>query len=249
MPTPTPIPSNQIVQAVQASQNIIDNAVQQGIVGVLLLIGIAAVLYTATQLLKAYFQRNNKPENTGSNDAIKAMAEMTTRSDEREERQQSQRQQEREEWRKQIEVRDEKFIDAVSHLGDGYNRMGDVLERQVALQETMVLDRHGDTSTINAMKLDLGQMVSQGSIPLRGLIIKTDSIKTDTEAILEYVQRIETLLQKQADCVDITKSLKDFEEQLKQQAKRATSEQPALGIPQAANVSADVLPGAGMEAA
>jgi hypothetical protein len=225
MPTPTPIPSSQIVQAVQASQNIIDNAVQQGIVGVLLLFAIAVVLYMAAQLIKAYFQRNYRPDQ-GQDSAIKAMAEMTTRSDEREERQQAQRQQEREEWRKQIEARDGKFIEAVSHLGDGYNRMGDVLERQVALQEAMASDRKFDATTINAMKADLGQMVSEGSIPVRSLIPKVDAIKSDTDVILEHVKRIEELLQRQADCIDITERLIAIEKLVKEKLTRDTQTNP-----------------------
>lgn len=170
MLTPTPVPSNQIVQAVQASQNIIDNAVQQGIVGVLLLIGIAAVLYTATQLIRVYFQRNSKPDTAGTYDAIKAMAEMTTRSDEREERQQEERRLERAEWRQQIADRDNKFTEAIVHLGDGYNRIGDVLVRQESRQEALEIKRNSEIVTIAAMKDDIGQMVSMGSVPLRGLI-------------------------------------------------------------------------------
>jgi hypothetical protein len=232
MPTPTPVPSSQIVQAVQASQNIIDNAVQQGIVGVLLLIGIAAVLYFATNLLKAYFQRNNRPDNTGVNEAVKAMADGQIRSAEREERLEGERRQERMEWRKQIEERDNKFIEAVNHLGDGYNRMGDILVRQAALYETSIADRNADMNTITAMKADIGQMVNLGSVPLRGLVEESHAIKDDTTVILELLKKIEDRLQRQADCVDITETLKRVEELVKEKEKRTMDIQSiAIVIP------------------
>lgn len=214
MPTPTPIPSNQIVQAVQASQNIIDNAVQQGIVGVLLLFGIAAVLYFATQLLKAYFQRNVKPDNSGVNEAIKAMADGNIRSAEREERLENERRQERVEWRKHIEERDTKFIEAVSHLSDGYNRMGDVLVGQAELQKSIVADHKADVTTIT-------------------------TIKNDTEIILELIKKIEERLQNQADCVDVAERLKKVEELFIEKSKRATDSQPIVVIQPPANLIPD----------
>lgn len=184
MPTPTPVPSSQIVQAVQASQNIIDNAVQQGIVGVLLLIAIAVVLFALGYAINAYARRNNRPDNTGTNNLIESQSE--TLKELREEFKQ-----ERIEWRKLIDKQNDNFTEAVQHLGDGYNRMVDVQDKQVALETSINNERRSDFATITALKADVGQMVNVGSIPLRKLIENVDGY---SKTIIEKVDGIEKLL-------------------------------------------------------
>jgi hypothetical protein len=77
-------------------------------------------------------------------------------------------------------------------------------------------------------------MVNEGSVPLRNLIIETHTIKTDTDAILEHIKKIEEQLQNQADCLDITERLKTLEELVKERLKRDTSTNAAVNVlPQA----------------
>lgn len=63
-PTPTPVPLNQLNQTVERALNSLDAATQQGAIGVLLLFGAAAVILSIWMLLKTYFNRNKKDDNS-----------------------------------------------------------------------------------------------------------------------------------------------------------------------------------------
>lgn len=205
--TPTPVPSSQIVQAVQATQNIIDSAVQQGIVGVLLLIAISAVFISLGFAIRAYSNRNQKPESDIPNNAIQALAENTRYNNEREERLEAERRQERSEYRTQIEKRDIKFIEAITHLGDGYNRVGDTLAGVLKLLEADKSDNTMRDTTFNAMKDDIGQMVNVGSVPLRRLIENVDGYGQDlirkVDAIALSVDEIKNKILPCVDAMDL----------------------------------------------
>ncbi len=219
MPTPTPIPSSQIIQAIDAVHNTVNDATQQGIVSFVVIMAFAVLVFAIAYALSVVFNRNRKPDNTATNSLIESQSE--TLKELREEFKQ-----ERIEWRKLIDKQGDNFTEAVQHLGDGYNRSVDVQEKQVALETSINSERRSDSAIISALRADVGQMVSEGSIPLRNLIIETHTVKSDTEFILEHVKKIEEWLQRQADCAGIAESFEAFKKEMREQAKRDTSTNP-----------------------
>lgn len=225
MPTPTPIPSSQVVQTIQAVQNTVDSAAQQGAITVVIIIAFTVLVLAVAYLLTVVTRRNSKPDNSGTNNLIESQTE--TLKELREEFRQ-----ERIGWRAMIEVQVKNFTEAVAHLGDGYNRMGDILARQTTMDEAVISDRKADTSTLRAMKLDVNQMVTVGSVPLRNLIDQVHANKNDTNARLDRLEKsvegLNTTIQGLPNCEMLTEQVATIKseiiEAIREKAKGDTAE-------------------------
>jgi len=184
-PTPTPFPSNQLLQVAASMEKTIDSAVQQGVVGILLLLSIALVLYMIFQIIVAYVNRNKKPDNAAVNNAIEALAEMNHNRDEEARLDRDERRKEQEEWRKITHEQRQDFIDALSPIPDGYNRVGDILDNQTHIMQTLVGKVTTELDTMQIIRAELKQFAASGSIPLQQLIAMVAEMKGSLDKIKE----------------------------------------------------------------
>lgn len=184
-PTPTPIAPNQLLQVAASLEKTIDSAVQQGVVGILLLLSIALVLYMIFQIVVVYVNRNKKPDNSAVNNAVDALAEMNHNRDEEARLDRDERRKEQEEWRKITHQQRQDFIDALSPITDGYNRVGDILDNQTHIMQTLVGKVTTELDTMQIIRTELKQFATSGSIPLQQLIGMVSEMKTSLDMIKE----------------------------------------------------------------
>lgn len=239
MPTPTPFPAGQIAQTVQKLDQTIDNAIQQGAIGIVLLLAVALVLFMLWMILKSYINRNHTDENDGTNNAISALARMSDNRDKEAAIEREQRREEQEQWRQLVEKRDaesaqqnEKFIEAVSHMADAHFMIADTLK----------LIREQDLPLTQSMEQSLTQMSTMGSIPLQGLIQTAAQIKVAVDEIrLKMLPAAEIMNMRQIDRELFQKQLENVRDEVTtvkttlqhQIDKLKTSETAAVVMPEA----------------
>jgi uncharacterized membrane protein len=183
-PIPTPSP-NQVLQIATSLEKTIDSAVQQGVVGILLLLSISLVLYMVYQIAVTYVNRNKRPDNSAVNSAIEALAEMNHNRDDEAKLDREERRKEQDEWRKITHQQRQDFIDALSPITDGYNRVGDILDNQTRIMQSLVGRVNGELDTMQIIRTELKQFATTGSVPLQELIMMVSEMKKSLDQIKE----------------------------------------------------------------
>lgn len=159
---PTPIPN--IGQLTQLQKNLSD-IIQQGIVGVFILMGIIGVLIAAAIFMVAYSRRNQKPIDTtaGTNAAINAFAEMINSQNKQIEEDRQLRRDENEANRKQIKELHERYIESISANADATNRIADNHDKLIALWNAEIGNKpyQGLIDTVNRIETDVSNISKQ----------------------------------------------------------------------------------------
>jgi len=208
---PTPIPDGQLLQAVAKT---VDNAFQQGLVGVLLLFSAALFILAIAIAIVAWSRRNIKPSDStaGTNAAINALAEAISAGNKRFDDVLENQKVKDTADREQDKEKNESWIESISAQADATNNLADALKK-LGVDNT-------------SMKDDLHTMTVTGSKPLNDLITKFDSLQSDVQAIRANNDTdhaaIDTILHDIADMKAIV---------IRLEQRRATSETSKVNIP------------------
>lgn len=184
---PTPIPN--LGQLTQLQKNLSD-IIQQGIVGVFILMGIIGVLIAAAIFMVAYARRNQKPVDTtaGTNAAINAFAEMINAQNKQIEEDRQLRRDENEANRKQIKELHERYIESISATADATNRIADNHDKLIALWNAEIGNKpyQGLIDTVNRIETDVGS-ISRQLIPA-----SKDLQKREMQDFLDAINDLKT---------------------------------------------------------
>ena len=211
---PTPIPDSQLLQAVTKT---VDNAFQQGVVGVLLLFAATGFFVAIAIVIVAWSRRNNKPADStaGTNAAINALAEAISAGNKRFDDVLDNQKEKDTADRAQDKQTNESWIESISAQADATNNLADALKK-LGIDNTTLKD-------------DVHIMTTQGSKPLNDLIDKFDALQQDVTAIKETSlndrQAFEMLLHDIAEMKAIVIRIEN------DQKRRATSENNKINLP------------------
>lgn len=230
--TPIPPVVNQVLDKVQ---NTVDSAVQQGVVGVLLLIAIAIALFALGYAIKQWSKRNSQEEslNTGTNDAIAALARMTDKMSEQSRIEREEQRKTEAEYRGLIKDMNERHIESIAAIADANNRLADNLMNQTGLLSAINNADQAQSVSVNDMSQSLKQMTEYGSKPLQGLIETADHIKKSIDELTEQIKKI---LDDKAACASVEEIVQKMRNELldyiNQQTIRATGTTATVTVPE-----------------
>lgn len=176
IPIPTPTPSNEVTHLVQAVENTVDKAVQQGVVGVLLLFAVIGLVLAIAYLLRIYFRRNAKPDDTGLNNAILALGAASANRDEEAKLDRQEREAERAEWRRIIEQQ-------MGVMNTNQAAQTNAMQTVAASQTDVAASLKKLSGLTQTMQQDLSAINTVGSPPLQGLITMVTNIEAKLDEI------------------------------------------------------------------
>lgn len=183
-PTPIPGPNTQFVERVGDT---IDSAVQQGVVGVLLLLGVTAVLLALAFVFYQYRQRNAKPKESAET-ILGPMASLLDQSLSAN-REAAKAQKERdEEHRKELKERDDTHKKEIKEITE---RAVNAEVRSASAMEAMVGIQTNSNTDLSLLKTAVLQMVETGSLPLQAVAQTVGRIETklDQEWVVKEADR------------------------------------------------------------
>lgn len=207
---PTPMPTNSQFEQLQTT---LTEIVKQGVIGFVILIGIAIVLVSAALLVVAWTRRNQKPVDTtsGTNAAINAFAEMINSQNEQIAEDRKLRREEGIANREQIQKLNERYIESISANADATNRIADNHDKLIALWNAEIGTKpyQGLVETANRIEMSIEQIIKQ-LLPANKDMQKKEiqDFQDALNTLREYVMTIAINMQSRVDEKRTTANLK-----------------------------------------